>query len=152
VVLKTVNTILKLLFILITSSIIMSCATESTTVKQKSSPAPITSEMGKDELKQESNIDPKTSGTGKEELLKWFGANLKYASILKGLTERREQQINFCIEKKIPCKWLIGSGITNSQKGYVVTFKDNEFTIEEFPAGKESEYGIAKKDLYFKTR
>jgi hypothetical protein len=150
-VLKTVNTILKLLFILILSSIIMSCATESTTVKQEIGPAPITSEIGKEEPKQESSIDPKTSGTGKEELLKWFGANMKYVST-EGFMERREKQINFCIEKKILCKWLIGSGITNSQKGYVVTFKDNEFTIEEFPAGKESEYGIAEKDLYFKTK
>ena len=151
-ILKTMNTVLRLLFILILSSIIMSCATESTTVKQEISPAPITSETGKEELKQESSIATKTSGTGKEELLKWFEANMKYVSTLEGFMERREQQINLCIEKKIPCKWLIGSAITNSQKGYIITFKDNEFTIEEFPAGKESEYGIKEKDLYFKTK
>jgi hypothetical protein len=42
--------------------------------------------------------------------------------------------------------------VTNSQKGYIISFKDNEFTIDEFPAGSESEYGITDKDIYFKTR
>jgi hypothetical protein len=76
---------------------------------------------------------------------------MKYASFMDFM-KRREEQINSCIEEKISCKWIIGSGITNSQKGYVVSFKDNEFTIEEFPAGSESEYDITKKDIYFKTR
>ncbi len=66
--------------------------------------------------------------------------------------ERREEQINTCIEEKILCKWIIGSEITNSHKGYIVSFKDNEFTIDEFPAGSESDYGITNKDIYFKTR
>lgn len=66
--------------------------------------------------------------------------------------ERREQQTNLCIEKKISCQWVIGSAITNSKKGYIITFKEDKFTIEEFPAGSESKYGIKEKDLFFKTR
>lgn len=78
-------------------------------------------------------------------------SNMKYATHMDFM-ERREEQINKCIEEKISCKWIIGSGITNSNKGYVVSFKDNKFAIDEFPAGSESEYGITNKDIYFKTR
>jgi hypothetical protein len=74
---------------------------------------------------------------------------MKYASMFDFM-KRREEQINECIEAKIACKWLMGSGVTNSGKGYIVTFKDNEFTIDEFPAGKDSDYGITDKDMSFK--
>jgi hypothetical protein len=173
--LRAMNRITKLLFMLTISLIIISCATKSNivkqeTVKQKSSTPPETLVTGKDELKKEAVTAPETSennkekpkqdtvppakisGIGKDELLKWFSSNMKYASTLEGFMDRREQQINFCLEKKIPCTWIIGSAITNSQKGYVITFKDNEFTVEEFPAGKESDYDISEKDLYFKIR
>ena len=100
---------------------------------------------------QGSNTVQVKSGTGKEELLKWFKNNFKYSS-MEGFMEKREQQINLCIEKKISCQWIMGSAITNSQKGYIITFKEDKFTIEEFPAGKESEYGIKEKDFYFKTK
>jgi hypothetical protein len=100
---------------------------------------------------KDNNTIQVTKGTGKDELLKWFKNNFKYSSI-EGFMEKREQQINLCIEKKISCKWIMGPAITNSQKGYIVTFKEDKFTVEEFPAGKESEYGIKEKDLYFKTK
>ena len=98
------------------------------------------------------NQDSKTvrveSGSGKEELLKWFRSNMKYAAMFDFM-KKREEQIDECIQAKIACKWLLGSKITNSGKGYIVTFKDKEFIIDEFPAGKESEYNITDKDIYF---
>jgi hypothetical protein len=102
-----------------------------------------------------SNQDSKTvrleSGSGKEELLKWFRSNMKYAAMF-GFMKKREEQINQCVETKIVCEWFLGSAITNSGKGYIVTFKDNKFTVGEFPAGSETEYGITKKDIYFKKK
>ncbi len=91
------------------------------------------------------------SGTGKENLLKWFRNNMKYASKFDFM-KRRDEQINECTEAKIACEWLMGSKITNSGKGYIVTFKDNEFTIDEFPAGREPEYNITDKDIFFKKK
>jgi|GEM_PF-5021429 len=131
--LRILNNVTKVLLILIISLNIISCSSKSDTTGQ------------------ESNTIRIKSGTGKEELLQWFSKNMKYASF-KGFMERREEQINTCIEEKILCKWIIGSEITNSHKGYIVSFKDNEFTIDEFPAGSESDYGITNKDIYFKTR
>lgn len=125
---------MKLILILIISLNIISCSTESNTTTG-----------------QNRNTVQIKSGTGKDELLKWFSSNMKYATHMDFM-ERREEQINKCIEEKISCKWIIGSGITNSYKGYVVSFKDNKFAIDEFPAGSESEYGITNKDIYFKTR
>jgi hypothetical protein len=131
--LRILNNAPKVLLILIISLNIISCTTKSDTTGQESKTVRI------------------KSGTGKDELLKWFSANMKYASFMDFM-ERREEQINSCIEKKIVCKWIIGSEITNSHKGYIVSFKDNEFTIDEFPSGSESNYGITNKDIYFKTR
>ena len=131
--LRILNNVTKVLLILIISLNIISCSSKSDTTGQESKTVRI------------------KSGTGKEELLKWFSTNMKYASFMDFM-ERREEQINSCIEKKIECKWIIGSEITNSHKGYIVSFKDNEFTIDEFPAGSESDYGITNKDIYFKTR
>lgn len=131
--LRIINTIISLIILSFMSFATISCSSESTTA-------------GKD-----NNIIQVTKGTGKNELLKWFKDNFKYSS-MEGFMEKREQQINLCIEKKISCQWIMGSAITNSQKGYIITFKEDKFTIEEFPAGKESEYGIKEKDLYFKTK
>ena len=101
--------------------------------------------------KQDSKAVQMESGTGKDELLKWFRNNMKYASApMFDFMQRREEQINECIKEKIACKWLMGSAITNSGKGYIVSFKDNKFTIDEFPAGKDADYGITDKDMSFK--
>jgi len=131
--LRIINTIISLIILSFMSFATISCTSESNTA-------------GKD-----NNIIQVTKGTGKNELLKWFKNNFKYSS-MEGFMEKREQQINLCIEKKISCQWIMGSAITNSQKGYIITFKEDKFTIEEFPAGKESEYGIKEKDFYFKTK
>jgi maltose-binding protein MalE len=130
--LRIVNTVVKIIFLVIMILNLTSCSTESNTSGQ-------------------GNTVRIQSGSGKEELLQWLSKNMKYASF-KGFMEKREEQINTCVEKKIVCKWIIGSGITNSHKGYIISFKDNEFTIDEFPAGSESDYGITDKDIYFKTR
>lgn len=130
--LRIVDTVVKIIFVVILSLNLISCSTESNTTEH-------------------GNTVRVQSGNGKDELLQWFSKNMKYSSF-KGFMEKREEQINGCIEKKIVCKWIMGSGITNSQKGYIISFKDNEFTIDEFPAGSESEYGITDKDIYFKTR
>ena len=122
---------LAVFFIMILCSSIPACSTESNAPQQ-----------GSKTIRVE-------SGTGKDELLKWFRGNMKYASMFDFM-KRREEQINECIEAKIACKWLMGSGITNSGKGYIVSFKDNEFTIDEFPAGTDSDYGITDKDMSFK--
>jgi hypothetical protein len=127
------NKTMWLIIISLMSFTLITCSSESNT-----------SEQG-------SNTVQVKSGTGKEELLKWFKNNFKYSS-MEGFMEKREQQINLCIEKKIFCQWIMGSAITNSQKGYIITFKEDKFTTEEFPAGKESEYGIKEKDFYFKTK
>ena len=132
--LRIVNTAVMLIFVVTVSSHVISCSAEnSTTTGQSSKTVQI------------------QSGKGKDELLKWFANNFKYAS-LKGFMEKREEQINSCMEKKIECKWIIGSEITNSKKGYIVSFRDNEFTVDEFPAGSESEYVISNKDIYFRTK
>lgn len=101
--------------------------------------------------KQDSKAVRVESGSGKEELLKWFRSNMKYAAMFDFM-KRREEQINQCVEAKIVCEWFLGSAITNSGKGYIVTLKDNEFTVGEFPAGREPEYGITDKDIYFKKK
>jgi len=131
--LRIMNKAMWLIIISLMSFTLITCSSESNTSKQGSNTVQV------------------KSGTGKEELLKWFKNNFKYSS-LKGFMEKREQQINLCIEKKISCQWIMGSAITNSQKGYIITFKEDKFTIVEFPAGKESEYGIKEKDFYFKTK
>lgn len=130
---RILNITLKTVFFIIISWNVISCSTESTTPKQDSKTIRV------------------ESGNSKEELLKWFQSNMKYASMFDFM-KRREEQINQCIEEKIACKWIIGSEITNSHKGYIVSFKDNEFTIDEFPAGSESDYSITNKDIYFKTK
>jgi len=128
---RNINTIIRLITLSLMSFMLISYLGESNTAAK------------------DNNTIRVTKGTGKDELLKWFKNNFKYSS-LKGFMERREQQINLCTEKKISCKWIMGSATTNSQKGYIVTFKENKFTVEEFPAGRESEYGIKEKDFYFK--
>ena len=127
---RILNTIVTVIFVVIVSLYSISCSKESNTIGQ-------------------GNTVRIQSGKGKEELLQWFRSNMKYASMFDFM-KRREEQINECIEAKIACKWLTGSGITNSGKGYIVSFKDNEFTIDEFPAGKDSDYGITDKDMSFK--
>ena len=123
----------KIDFFIVISWNVISCSAESNTPKQSSKTVRV------------------ESGTGKENLLKWFRNNMKYASMFDFM-KRREEQINECTETKIACEWLMGSKITNSGKGYIVTFKDNEFTIDEFPAGKEPEYNITNKDIFFKKK
>lgn len=127
---RILNTIVTVIFVVIVSLYSISCSKESNTIEQ-------------------GNTVRIQSGKGKEELLQWFRSNMKYASMFDFM-KKREEQINECIEAKIACKWLMGSGITNSGKGYIVSFKDNEFTIYEFPAGKDSDYGITDKDMSFK--
>ena len=133
ILLRILHAELSMLFMMILCLSVPACSTESNTPQQGSKTIQV------------------ESGTGKDELLKWFRSNMKYASMFDFM-ERREKQINQCIKEKIVCKWIIGSGITNSQKGYIVSFKDNEYSIEEFPAGSESEFGISNKDIFFKTK
>jgi len=81
--LRIVNTAVMLIFVVTVSSHVISCSAEnSTTTGQSSKTVQI------------------QSGKGKDELLKWFANNFKYAS-LKGFMEKREEQINSCMEKKI---------------------------------------------------
>jgi hypothetical protein len=129
---RILNTIVTVIFVVIVSLYSISCSKESNTIGQ-------------------GNTVRIQSGKGKEELLKWFKSNMKYASMFDFM-KRREEQIDSCMEKKIVCKWTIGSEITNSHKGYIVSFENNGFTIDEFPAGSESDYNITNKDIFFKTR
>ncbi|HYA11814.1 MAG TPA: hypothetical protein VEF37_02375 [Thermodesulfovibrionales bacterium] len=131
--LRILHVELTMIFIMILCLSVPACSTESNTPKQ-----------GSKTIRVE-------SGTGKDELLKWFRGNMKYASMFDFM-KRREEQIDSCMEKKILCKWIIGSEITNSHKGYIVSFENNGFTIDEFPAGSESDYNITNKDIFFKTR
>lgn len=123
----------KVVFFILISWNVISCSTEPNSPKQDSQTVRV------------------ESGSGKEELLKWFRGNMKYSAMFDFM-KKREEQINECIETKIVCEWFLGSAITNSGKGYIVTFKDNQFTVAEFPAGRETEYGITKKDIYFKKK
>jgi hypothetical protein len=131
--LRNINTIIRLVILSFMSFMLISYLAESNTVAK------------------DNNTIQITKGTGKDGLLKWFKNNFKYPPFLKTFMEKREQQIDLCIEKKISCKWIMGSAITNSKKGYIVTFKEDKFTVEEFPAGRESEYGMKEKDIFFKT-
>jgi hypothetical protein len=123
----------KLLFFIVISWNVISCSTESNTSLQG----------GKTALVE--------SGMGKEDLLKWFRSNMKYASKFDFM-KKREEQINQCIDAKTVCEWLTGSGITNSGRGYIVTLENKAFTINEFPAGKDPEFGITDKDIFFKKK
>ncbi len=124
---------IKLVFFIAISWNVISCSAASNTPKENSKNVRV------------------ESGTGKEKLLEWFRNNMKYASMFDFM-KKREEQINECTETKIACEWLMGSKITNSGKGYIVTLKDNEFTIDEFPAGKEPEYNMTDKDMFFKKK
>ena len=123
----------KIVFFIVISWNVISCSTESNTPQQSSKTVRV------------------ESGTGKEDLLKWFRSSMKYASMFDFM-KRREEQINQCMEAKIVCEWLLGSGITNSGKGYIIIFENNKFTVDEFPAGREPEYNITNKDIYFKKK